>query len=122
MPHVATDSHSGRSPAHCQQGSLQNDVTEGQEGSVVPSFMLRRVQGMRVGCAQAPAAPPGDQALNYYPFLDFAWCNCTVSVTLGPTHWSHYETVQHGMLELVCTSHHTGRTALCMPLRPLLKI
>lgn len=50
--------------------------------------------------------PPGDQAKNYYPFLDFAWADCTVNVTLGPTHWSDNSTVRHGVLELVCTSSH----------------
>ncbi|CAL5222694.1 g5095 [Coccomyxa viridis] len=54
----------------------------------------------------APAVPPGDQAKNYYPFLDFAWADCTVNVTLGPTHWSDNSTVRHGVLELVCTSSH----------------
>ena len=51
--------------------------------------------------------PPGDQAKNYYPFLDFSWADCTVIVTLGPTHWSDYSTVRHGVLELVRKYHCT---------------
>ncbi len=67
---------------------------------------------------QAPAAPPGDQARNYYPFLDFAWANCIVKVALGPTHWSDYSSVHHGVLELVCT--HPRALLLTLPLSPLL--
>ena len=51
--------------------------------------------------------PPGDQAKNYYPFLDFSWADYTVIVTLGPTHWSDYSTVRHGVLELVRKYHCT---------------
>ena len=56
---------------------------------------------------QAPAAPLGDLARNYYPFLDIARGNCTVKAALGPTHWSDYLQVRHGVLELVGTSQHS---------------
>jgi len=52
---------------------------------------------------QAPAAPIGDLAQNYYPFLDITRGNCTVKATLGPTHWSDDLQVRHGVLELVGT-------------------
>ena len=69
---------------------------------------------------QAPAAPPGNEAQNYYPFLDFAWGNCTVEVSLGPTHWSDNSQVHHGVLQLVCTHPCNHLLALCMLLRPFL--
>ena len=74
---------------------------------------------------QAPAAPPGESpGFVGYPFTDISQGNCTVTVTLGPTHWSDYEQSHHGVLQLVshcfkestppsesteCRRHHLAR-------------
>lgn len=43
----------------------------------------------------------GEQAQDYYPFLDITRGNCTAAAHMGPTHWSDYSKVHHSVLELV---------------------
>lgn len=65
---------------------------------------------------QAPAAPPRNDAQNYYPFLDFTWANCTVGVVVGPTHWSDNDRVRHAVLELVRPP--SPQTTVLLPVSP----